>query len=508
MKDKEFYQALSQLSDRDISAELFQELETYLLSSEDARQQYREFFLLQSLTSQEIDVQPYKANVVPMDRIVSRQKVRTLRLAAVSAVAVVLLSFVMMRLFFVPEVVPRNLTFETSPGTEFVLTHDIIHDDQPLGKTLKPGSRLKLSQGVVEFNFPSGVRSVIMAPANVTMRSENELYLDEGLAWFHVPQEAVGFQVTTPDLDVVDLGTDFGVLSSPDEHDQVHVFEGKVQATALRAGSQPEILVAGDARSVDATGKLVEISVDSEAFLAKMPNTLPHLHWSFDEDFTVSGTHPSARKVVSTAAGDVTLVDGPIGKALSLESNGESLKTDWPGLSGGRARSVAFWIKLPLTGQPDGFGGVVGWGDNSQGGGKWELLAHQNEAGMGRLALHWGTSSVSTEFLIEPEQWCHVVVTDAGTLDSQGVPEVNFYFNTQHEYPTRPARLQNAAKTETTTSDAEPLTIGASIRQEALQNRRRFLSAEIDELYIFDGALSYDQAKRFSSRQLSRSEKN
>jgi ferric-dicitrate binding protein FerR (iron transport regulator) len=118
MNQEEFHQALSRLADRDISPELFQKLEEYLLESEEARNDYREFMHLQSLIGLEINVHHGQQKVVPIERIISRQKRRALKVALLSAAAVFLIGMVTMRLFFVAEKVRTffyqlqyNLTF-------------------------------------------------------------------------------------------------------------------------------------------------------------------------------------------------------------------------------------------------------------------------------------------------------------------------------------------------------------------------------------------------------------
>lgn len=507
MKQRKFYQAMSRLADRDINVSQFQELENHLLTSEEARRQYREFFHLQSMTALEIDFNQGASKVVPINRIINRQKRRAIRLALISAVAVIVLTLAIMRIFLTPEVEHRQLAFDTSPGTQFSLTHDSDDDLPPAEeKSLRPGSRLKLSQGVVKLEFPSGIRSVIMAPADITLHSEEQLFVNEGRAWFHVPQEAVGFRVKTRDLDVVDLGTEFGVLASPGDHDQVHVFKGKVRATARRVRKQSEILSAGIARRIDPIGRLTSIRATSSAFLDTLPDTLPYLHWSFDHDESLqaTGTHPYTTKTTTISRGaPEKLVDGPIGKALKLDPSNQHLRTNWEGFSGDRPRSVAFWIKLPYEGQPYGVSGILGWGDNSQKAGKWELLVQQASHQAGSLKLFWGQEFVSTKNVMKPGTWHHIVVTDTGKTSPQGVPEIKFYINARSVPLENPHQQRIPANIITDTKDAEPLTIGSSIRQDSLKHRRSFIRGEIDEIYIFDGALSDEQALLFSTKQLS-----
>lgn len=510
MNQDKFYRALSQLTDQDISPELFQELEQHLLSSDEARQQYREYMQLQSLVGLEIDVHHRDQKLLPVEKILSRQKRRAVQVAMLSAAAILVLGLLAMRFYLMPEPSSMDLVFQASPGTQFELSHGESQGEKPVGNLMQPGSSLKISQGAVELQFASGVKSVVMAPADLTLRSESELYLKEGRAWFHVPEQAVGFTVKTGDLDVVDLGTKFGVLAQPGQHDEVHVLKGKVEVSAQRLRKESRILLTGEACRIDPIGRLVDLPVKPSAFVDTLPDTLPYIHWSFDQpdEFQVKGSHPFTGDVAAIAVGGPESCQGPLGDALSLDSDGQHVSTNWPGFSGDRPRTVAFWIKLPLDGQPDGFGGIVGWGDNSQEGGKWALMARQNELGAGQLALFWGQSSVKTPTEIESEKWYHVLVSDSSRTDDRGVPDVKFYFNGKRVKNQHHSRLKDPVSTVTATVNAMPLTIGATIRHLSVKKRIRYLKAQIDELYIFDGAMSDEQARKFAEQQLSHQEKN
>ena len=319
MNQEEFHQALSRLADRDISPELFQKLEEYLLESEEARNDYREFMHLQSLIGLEINVHHGQQKVVPIERIISRQKRRALKVALLSAAAVFLIGMVTMRLFFVAEKVP-TLVFETSPGTQFELTHSGVSDDLE-GAVLENGSRLTLRQGTVELNFASGVKSIVIAPADMTLHDDNKLYLNQGTAWFQVPKGAEGFTVKTKELNIVDLGTEFGVIATPDDHDALHVFKGKVKVTALRVRKESDTLTAGQACRIDPIGRLVSVKPEIKKFLTVLPTSLPaysgpmeftdgtHSLGEGGVSYTVSSTS-DASKIQNRAEGDMEIAAG------------------------------------------------------------------------------------------------------------------------------------------------------------------------------------------------------
>lgn len=111
-----------------------------------------------------------------------------------------------------------------------------------------------LRSGIVSLTFESGAEVVIEGPAEYQLLSVNEMSLQSGKAFAHVPATAIGFTIDTPQSSVVDLGTDFGVAVTPVQGSDVYVYHGKVNLVAGLA-AQPkrsEILHQFEARTVDA----------------------------------------------------------------------------------------------------------------------------------------------------------------------------------------------------------------------------------------------------------------
>lgn len=102
----------------------------------------------------------------------------------------------------------------------------------------------KFASGSAEIKFRNGVLSMIEGPARFTIESDMRVVLHEGRIRARVPEQAIGFTIDTPDVEIEDLGTEFGVFVSPDQMTEVHVFSGEV---ALHAGDseQPRIVHEG-----------------------------------------------------------------------------------------------------------------------------------------------------------------------------------------------------------------------------------------------------------------------
>ncbi|HEX5790234.1 MAG TPA: FecR family protein [Luteolibacter sp.] len=178
-------------------------------------------------------------------------------------------------------------SFTTTVDSDFALSHDKEH--ATAGNTLRPGSRLQLNSGMIETRFRSGLRCVLEGPCDITVESQDKLTLHHGTAWFQVPQTAIGFTVTTAQMTIVDLGTEFGIISTPGQQDQVHVTKGSVEARALN-GSKI-ILKAGQARLAEGDNRFAEIPLDANRFATSISQPLQIRNASFE----ASDTMPIAR---------------------------------------------------------------------------------------------------------------------------------------------------------------------------------------------------------------------
>ncbi|MCC7476645.1 MAG: FecR domain-containing protein [Pirellulales bacterium] len=101
------------------------------------------------------------------------------------------------------------------------------------GERLVRGQQLKLTTGLVEITFDDGAVVVLEGPATFDVESPGKAQLREGRLAAVVPERARGFEVLTSRLNVVDLGTEFGVMADTAGATEVHVFNGLVKAHLL-----------------------------------------------------------------------------------------------------------------------------------------------------------------------------------------------------------------------------------------------------------------------------------
>lgn len=135
-----------------------------------------------------------------------------------------------------------------------------------VGSALSPGW-LRLESGLAQVVFYSGARVVIEGPAELELISASEAACPRGRLLAEVPQPARGFRLRTERLSVVDIGTAFGIATTP-RRTEIHVFDGMVE---LEPGSAPrQSLAEGEAAVVHGGAPPQVIPIDREAFTSML----------------------------------------------------------------------------------------------------------------------------------------------------------------------------------------------------------------------------------------------
>lgn len=140
---------------------------------------------------------------------------------------------------------------------------------------------IRLTQGIVKLQTDDNVDIVLEAPTEFQFISYSEISLNYGKLFAKVSEQGCGFSVATPNSRIVDLGTEFGVLSQIDGSTEVYMLKGKAN---LFAGEKSrtktsQLLGAGSARKVDRRDSAVqEIPMDETAFVREI-NSGAKLIW-------------------------------------------------------------------------------------------------------------------------------------------------------------------------------------------------------------------------------------
>ncbi len=328
MNESEFEFRLLDLLDGNLSDEEFAALESELLRDAGARRAFKRFARLHS----DLEIRYTSTakiedlGVVPVERILARQRKRVLHGSLLAAAALLVISAVAMWMILTPEAPVSIATFQTAPNSAFTLTYE-GDGDAPMGNVLAEGSQIRLVSGTLEGVFASGVRVVANAPCEFRVLKEDRIALAKGVAWFQVPAKAVGFAVETSEMTVVDLGTEFGIIAADRGEDEIHVSKGSVEVTVRVQGGEKQVLQAGQARRVGRGGRLQAIEPDSSRFLTELPHpqTVPITiaNHSFEADVLPRDGNPNTAREM----GD--------------DHHPDLLPTGWTGFDDGRNNATA-----------------------------------------------------------------------------------------------------------------------------------------------------------------------
>jgi ferric-dicitrate binding protein FerR (iron transport regulator) len=406
---------------------------------------------------------------------------------------------------------PANLATNLSDGDEEI-THAVITSlDDASGRfgkiSLSQGLRLsegivELDRGLAEITFDTGAELTLEGPARLELESENQSRLDAGRASARVPEHARGFVVLTPSSYIRDLGTAFAVEVRDGRETDLHVLEGEVEvvATGRNDVNPPKILRQKEAVRL-AKGTMLPIRFSSDnpgerrrKQARKIP---PSVHWSFDS-WDGSATTDSTRghmlelwKKKEPARPE--MIEGPFGPAIHFDGHGTFASSDYPGVAGSQARTVACWIRLQPAGpnKKSGPNGIVAWGVNHSSG-KWQIAWNkakgQGTIGAPRVEFGDGFAIGSTD--LRDDRWHHLAVVYLGGPKANVASHVRIYVDGRLEALTgrRQRNIDATSGIESEKGTARPLTLGRSLDRDAL-----FFAGDLDEVHVFEGPLLPDQ---------------
>ncbi|MFC4994916.1 LamG-like jellyroll fold domain-containing protein [Rubritalea tangerina] len=520
---KPLEERIQALIDGSISEEEFQHLDDELLANPEARRIYYSYMVMHQgleyrLSRSSSGVSPAAPIQGLAESRLKRQRVKALKVAAMSAAAVILCTLIVLKMYAIRWDSEGPTQFAAAPGTLYTLTHEGGEVDTE-SLELRQFSRLQISQGTIELQFASGVRSILTAPADVTLQDSDRLFMESGIAWFDVPKQAVGFTVKTREFEVVDLGTRFGVQAHPRDNDEVHVFEGAVAVTSLSGEEQQVTLKESQAKRVRFSGALEDVALAPERFITQLPDSLPHMHWSFDdaeelvETNQIVGMDALEYRLNGPSAGsrrEPNLRSGVHGRALQLDG-GCFLETNWEGILGDAPRTVAFWMKLPamrrqvdVTNQKM----ILGWGRQSSGSAdstennKWTIHMDPSAGRYPMLNLSFGGFwYFAPGLVLDDNQWHHIVVVYAGESNSEKMPRMKLFVDGQvaNIKPAfhSPIDRDPLGQVHIDTKEKSPMVLGATLSGAAGRDYEEgpYLDISLDELFIIEGAITDREAR-------------
>ncbi|MEM8670348.1 MAG: FecR domain-containing protein [Planctomycetota bacterium] len=126
-------------------------------------------------------------------------------------------------------------------------------------------STLRLTDGFARLEFDTGVEVTLEGPAEFELTDVATTSLKSGLLTATVPPGAEGFTVNTPNAEVIDLGTSFGIDLREDGFANVSVFDGEVEVLP-RETEVKRLLTEGESVRIGADYRIEDVGFDAARF--------------------------------------------------------------------------------------------------------------------------------------------------------------------------------------------------------------------------------------------------
>lgn len=129
----------------------------------------------------------------------------------------------------------EDFTASVNPVARLVASVDADwRDVEPMSGELLGVGSYRLDAGRVELEFNRGARVTLQGPSSFELKHADLLHVSSGNLVARIPEEAIGFTITTDEAEVVDLGTEFGLRVEEGRQTEVHVIEGLVEVFGRR----------------------------------------------------------------------------------------------------------------------------------------------------------------------------------------------------------------------------------------------------------------------------------
>lgn len=374
-----------------------------------------------------------------------------------------------------------------------------------LGSDIGTGD-LYLSEGFSELTLKNGVVLVLEAPVSLTLNSVDRVSVSHGRLVARVPENAIGFRIDTPSAEIVDLGTEFGVEVAESGESQVHVLEGEVKARADEKQSFQHVKK-DQALAFNLSDKVEHIANRPIEFMRVLPGDSAErpnfLHWSFDErknhSFASNNRGMSDQSYPAEDQSElvpVEQIEGVFGAAIELNGEGNWLSTEYPGIANDNPRTVSFWVKVPADFSTDNAYGIVSWG-LQQNYSAWQISPNPEltNGKLGRIRIGTYNAQIVGSTDLRDDQWHHIAVVLYGGESSDISTHVLLFVDGELE------KTQNKSIAKVNTQlnhrNSRPLSLGRNIgyHPNAEHETQNYFKGAIDELYIFEAALTQAQIR-------------
>ena len=167
------------------------------------------------------------------------------------------------------EGVPKNIVAVLIDSEDCVWDSD-DELSYSFGSPFEKGAALRVKSGIARLAMNGNAGLALEGPAQVELVSDQEVRVVYGRVSAYAPEEAIGFKLTTPDVEIVDLGTRFAADVDKDGRTDVHVFEGEISVKGKGEGVN-ELIVEGQARRFGGDSTLGRDIKNDSALFADPP---------------------------------------------------------------------------------------------------------------------------------------------------------------------------------------------------------------------------------------------
>lgn len=369
-----------------------------------------------------------------------------------------------------------------------------------------PGDQIHFRRGIIELELVSGTKIILEGPALFTVIDSQEVKLQVGTLFAHVPQQATGFSVKTPSSRILDLGTEFGVVVDQAGITDVHVVKGRLDVDLLGASGrvkESRLLAISDAvRLQQSSSNIANIPFQSEIFTKELnynssiQNSEPYVYFQFNhlENEIVRnqvGDHHHLQVV-----GDAQLHGEGAEKTLRFE---RSKQITYAAITEPVSDLISGDYTFELWVRPSGLRhstlvAIKSLNDkekklyNGRDIGLLELLDYRKPWYGKQAGLRWmlrfpptmdveDGGNVYSDFKYQPGQWYHIVGVRSGE-------ELRAYVN---------GEFQGTVKYSVNTRETVEILIGRDFsKEDKSENGMKFRNfiGEIDEFLIYQRALT------------------
>lgn len=387
-----------------------------------------------------------------------------------------------------------------------------VNSTVPPGGQLQKGQRIELARGYAEITFDCGAQVVLQGPVSLELNSAWAATLNRGTIKATVPPEAIGFSISNPNVEIVDLGTEFTMSSDANGAAEVLVLKGEVEAEpGLSGDRQPIVLREKESRRFASSGiSPVQDDIQRLASFAQ-PISLDHFistthyaHWSFDESEGIlikadcggarlSESDARIRNISSSDENDLH-TEGHRGGALRFDGR-IYVKGTFPGMSEVTSHTVVFWVKVPKDAKLSSAYAMVAWGVANRKLGSHPIQIGWNrnpdEGTVGVLRTDYGGGFAMGATPLRDGQWHHIAVEFIPSEDADKTMLVKQYVDGRFEGEGKPSPpgsdIFKTIDQQKALSLKDGIWLGCRLGINGVRTERFY--GEMDELFVADRAL-------------------